>query len=86
MTILKELGLFEAAADKLARQSHAGQAHFGGTGPEGAKCRGCASHESNKDNIRAARCSKYTELTGKKGEYVPEYASACKYFSKRTDL
>jgi hypothetical protein len=86
MTILKELGLFEAPADKLARQSFPGMAHFGGSGPRGQTCKQCKLWDN--DPIKSpdetkARCKKYKALTNKLGNPVPGVAQACKYFDPR---
>jgi hypothetical protein len=88
MTVLKELGLFEAPADKLARQSYPGMAHFAGTGPQGKTCGSCkyfcAAAISKGRAPDQDYCDKYTVLThGKVGKRIPKEAEACRHFEER---
>lgn len=66
-------------------RTHQGMAHFAGTGPVGATCKGCThfSTPSHAAAARAATCQKYQRLTGKQGQKIPPSADACKYFERR---
>ena len=75
---------------KLAKQlqaTHAGQAHFGGTGPRGKTCRECLhwlfnGYLSGKSVLKMANCGKFTKLmNGRIGGVIPHDAAACKYFT-----
>ena len=86
MTVLKELGLFEAPIDKLARQSYAGMAHFAGTGPEGATCNRCMHYDYDpikNSGMMERPCKQFQRLTGKLGKSVPALASACRHFEPK---
>lgn len=78
--------------DRLAASTHAGQAHFAGSGPSGSTCRECVffswlatgGWHSNTGKHggapKPACCAKYRALTGQAGSKVPHDAGACKYF------
>jgi hypothetical protein len=55
-------------------------AAFPGTGPQGARCSGCA-HQS-PDGSRFV-CGKYKTLTGRKGSPIDLGSPACRYFAAR---
>lgn len=63
-----------------------GQAFWGGTGPAGKTCRGCARWEfdgymASSGLLKDAPCGKYRALMhGQQGDRVPHFARACKYF------
>lgn len=81
MSILKERGFTQAPADKFARDSYPGMAHFAGTSPTGT-CRECVFWEREKiDGRNRAACRKYQQLTNQRGANVPGMASACKYYA-----
>lgn len=78
-----------------AAATHAGQAHFAGTGPQGRTCRECkfwitvsagVSHAYYAGAARHGRtlkphpCKLFRKFTGKPGTPVPYNAGACKYF------
>ena len=69
--------------DEQLAASYEGQAHFAGTGPTGARCRGC-SHWGDGARARALTkpCLKFQSMTGK-SKPVPGSALACRYFEKR---
>lgn len=78
----------------LARQraeTKPGQAFWGGTGPEGKTCRGCARWEfdgymASSGLLKDAPCGKYRALMhGQQGDRVPHFAKACKYFEQATE-
>lgn len=74
------------ALEANIRMSHAGQAHFAGTGPDGKTCRMCEHWKSEgyaaSGILKPVRCTKYQQLTGKPGSAVPHSAPVCKYFSE----
>jgi hypothetical protein len=84
MSVLKERGFTAAPADKLARQSFPGMAHFAGTSPTGdGTCRECKSWDrEHPNNQGAATCHKFRQLTNQRGGNVPSNALACKYFDR----
>lgn len=73
--------------------THAGQAHWGNSGPFGATCGECAflgyhrQHFNKRGDATKATytggCKKFHELTGEHGPVVPTHASACRYFERR---
>lgn len=57
-------------------QAVPGMAHFAGTGPTGAICGQCTLFAPDD-----GRCSKFRELTGRRGAKVPSGSAACRYFT-----
>jgi hypothetical protein len=55
-------------------------ASFPGTGPQGARCSGCAYQ--SPDGTRFV-CGKYRALTGRKGGPIYLDSPACRYFAAR---
>lgn len=55
-------------------------AAFPGTGPQGARCSGCA-HQA-PDGSRFV-CAKYKALTGRRGSPIDPNSPACRYFAAR---
>ena len=55
-------------------------AAFLGTGPQGARCSGCA-HQSPTGSRFV--CGKYKALTGRKGSPIDPGSPACRYFAAR---
>jgi hypothetical protein len=95
MTLFKKAlqdHLTAAPVDVLARASHAGMAHFAGTGPAGETCRDCLFWAHGRPNdyrakgghqfglIESATCNKYRTITLRAGNRVPGDAMACRYF------
>lgn len=85
--------LTEAPADRMARASYPGMAHFASTGPRGKTCRECVfwahgPHDYRSKNgkyrglIEPAPCRKFQQLTSAPGDKIPDDAMACKYFSQ----
>lgn len=65
----------------LARHTHAGQAYFAGTGPDGKTCRECAlwnmnGYKKTDKLLKKGSCEKGT------GVVFDHDAFACKYFSQ----
>ena len=62
-------------------KSHAGMAHFAGTGPEGKVCGECAHYWHAPDGFEG-RCGMYRKLMGRKRLDVrfPKTVESCKYF------
>lgn len=99
MTIFKDVisdHLTEAPADRLARATHPGMAHFAGTGPSGKTCRECnfwahGAHDHRSKNgkyhglIEPARCKKFQQITLREGAKVPDDATACRYFDQNPE-
>lgn len=83
----------DTEVDRKARQTHSGQAHWAGSGPSGASCRGCEHfawkvtggwHSLNGKHAGApkpAQCSQFRKMTGRAGDSIPHDAQACKYFA-----
>ena len=75
-----------------SKNTHAGQAHWAGSGPEGRTCRECnfyktAGHYANSGKrprqLKDARCNKFRQLMGKKsGAPIPHHAKACRFFDE----
>jgi hypothetical protein len=92
MSVLPDDRLTAAPFDRAARATHAGMAHFAGSGPLNVTCRECLfwAHDprggySAKRGmfgglIKPAPCRKYRELTGRNGAPVPDDAPACRHF------
>ena len=77
-------GMFENESG--IRRSHAGMAHFAGTGPKGAICKECAFFCFDKESPRKEQpCRKYSEMaSGKKVKgKIPYNTAACKYYEAR---
>lgn len=80
--------------DRLAAMTHAGQAHFAGTGPAHTTCRECvffswvgtggwtSVNGKHAGAPKPACCAKFRDLTGGQGGKVPHDAAACKYFQR----
>ncbi len=70
---------------KRALATHAGMAHFAGTGPVGTWCCDCLFWEKIKATVQEqARCQKYRALMrGSSGPKVPGRVTSCKYFMAR---
>lgn len=80
--------------DELTQQrykdSHAGMAHWAGTGPEGTTCRQCQhaydfdryskSHKTMAGRLRNARCRRYQGMTGRKGNKFDPNTASCRFF------
>ncbi len=74
----------------LAAQTHAGMAHWAGSGPPGLTCREChfwnktgrwsASLPGSPGEPKPSTCNRYKQLMCKRGESVPHDAAACKFF------
>jgi hypothetical protein len=92
MTLLKSTPhLTTTDADRRIGQTHVGQAHFAGTGPDGAKCGACVHF----DPQRAGRggifkqgptgcCIQYTNLMRRRGPAFSATAAACRHFKVRS--
>jgi len=75
-----------------AVDTHAGQAHFAGTGPADKTCRECrfwfskpylyySSGHMKGQTLKPVACSKYKKMMGgREGARVPHHAKACRYF------
>lgn len=84
---------FAAELAENIRKTHSGQAHWGGSGPPGKTCAGCAHwgyvkliRNSAGNAVREKKtlaCARFRELTGKHGPPVPAAAHACKYFAAK---
>jgi hypothetical protein len=76
--------------DRRVAATHPGQAHFAGTGPNGATCGQCIHLGYLKRTYTAAGeptsagksngCVEFLRLIGKHGPAVPRHALACRYF------
>ena len=93
MTLLsKTPGLARVEIDRLTDKTHAGMAHFSGTGPDGACCDDCVFFRHNKKRSKASlfgrplagRCAKHAELMGEQGKEFPATAPACRYYGARS--
>lgn len=64
-----------------------GMAHFAGTGPKGATCRGCVFlkdlPDPNSPHFHRSRCERYFQLTGQIGGRIEGGLKACRYFESR---
>lgn len=78
--------LTPAPFDAQARASFPGQAHWGGSGPQGMTCRQCQHWSVDPLSARQsrARCEMYRTLTGSDGALVPARASSCRHFTARS--
>lgn len=83
--------LTKAPVDRMRARTHDGQAHWGGTGPDGKTCRECASWEGGEYRatttmgggaLKPARCAVFRHLTGQEGKAFPHTARACKHFQQ----
>jgi len=81
--------LTKDATSDLANKTKVGQAHWGGTGPEGKCCFECASwtpdgyspERDEEGHLEPRRCRKFKQLTmGVGSSAVPAEALSCKYF------
>jgi hypothetical protein len=94
MSLLKNsIPLTSVPCDHMARATHAGMAHFAGSGPKFKTCRECrfwahdqhdyyAKQGKHHGLIRPARCRKYRALTNADGARVPDDAAACRHFEQ----
>jgi hypothetical protein len=75
------------------RQTHKGQAHWAGSGPEGKSCRECkfflpqgryasGSPSRAMGELKPGRCRKAAQLTGRQTAAFTYRAIACKYFEQ----
>jgi hypothetical protein len=77
------------ALDRMVSTTHAGQAHWAGTGPPGEWCRNWAhwaspGRSNNADSFTPRPCAKYKALTGDtKQKLIPHDAKACRHFKPR---
>lgn len=68
------------------RKTPHGMAHWAGTGPQGATCRGCkhwgfSGYLAATGLLKDSHCDKYTRMmNGEAGGRLAHYQSACKYF------
>jgi hypothetical protein len=72
--------------EQQVRCTPAGMAHWVGTGPVGATCKGCAFfRDIPRDNGRTwhNRCKQYRALTGEIGGGIPRDTPACRHFQAR---
>lgn len=66
--------------------THAGMAHFGGTGPAGKTCRECVNFKDDgylmaTNELKPGRCAEYLKRMGLvTGPKFPHSVSACKHF------
>lgn len=96
MTLIREESHLTPAhgpeMERLVSRTHAGMAHFAGSGPVEKTCRDCAAWSFDPRSgyhngtgahggaLRDHRCSSFRRLTGKDGNKVPHHASACRHF------
>jgi hypothetical protein len=77
--------------EERIRVTHDGQAHWADSAVN--TCRECACwgfadepfKRACSGRLLALPCTKFRELTGKKGPRVPHYAHACKFFERNPD-
>ena len=62
-------------------QTYPGQAHFAGTGPQGARCETCM-FLANRRGLNAS-CSKFASLMQRIGPRFPVEAFACRHYETR---
>ena len=72
----------EEFREQLA-QTYEGQAHFAGTGPAGAQCKGCFYWGDDMSRALSRPCIKFCRLTGVITKVVPGTALACRHFKQR---
>lgn len=95
-----DLGLHLTQVDptfeRKRRSTYPGMAHFAGSGPDQATCRGCAfwtgcgaedgyyaKTGKHGGTIKPRSCSKYRDMMrGDVGPGIPHDAAACKYFQE----
>lgn len=90
MTVIEspETHLTEPNPDlaKKRKETHAGQAFWAATGPDGKTCRECSEWMStgylaSSGLLKDSPCDKYARMMNcTAGPAVPHYAKACKYF------
>lgn len=75
--------------EEMRRRTPPGMAHWAGTGPEGATCRGCAhwkttGYLAGSGLLKNSPCDKYRRMMGGvDGPPIPHYAPACKWIEPR---
>lgn len=92
-TIQQHLTSLNPEIDRAQRNTFPGQAHFGGTGPQGSVCRECnhwtgcgreagyyAKRGMSGGGLKPRACGKFKALTHDIGPPIPFDAPACKYF------
>ena len=62
-----------------ALRTHAGQAHFAGSGPSGKTCAECASFEPKSKGVKG-ECRRFRQMMSGRGVAYPCDAAACKYY------
>lgn len=77
---------------KRFKDSHAGMAHWAGTGPEGKTCRECQfafdfkrygkSNKTLPGRLQNARCRKFQSMTGKQGRKLDPNTASCRFFEE----
>ena len=72
--------LWEGDFEQKLAHTKPRQAHLAGSGPVGKHCQDCQhwSEPSERKRPRKARCSRYQELTKRKGPAVPGLAMSCR--------
>ena len=76
----------DAAFESALRLTHAGQAHFAGSGPDGAACGQCRHFVRSKPGSSTGRCAMFRRLAGKNGPIFPQHALPCRHFECCTTI
>lgn len=86
--------VYDAKTEAALSKTHAGQAHFAGTGPDGKSCRQCvhwafAGHYAIRSHhggaLKPAPCGQFKRMMNAAGAPVPAKAKACRFFSELED-
>ena len=90
MRISQHMKSLDPEFDRRVAATYPGQAHFAGTGPDGATCGQCAHlgywkkiYTSAGEPAHAKKssgCAEFYRLTGEHGPAVPGTALACRHF------
>jgi hypothetical protein len=83
------LTVLDPELERLRRQTHPGQAHWAGSGPNSVTCRQCIHWTDGSGyyagifgTLKPRRCAKYEEMMRARGGKIPHDAQACKYFDE----
>jgi hypothetical protein len=90
-------GLHQTEWDSKFQQTHLGQAHIAGTGPEGKTCRECKFYGSKlkvwpdyytsgqaRNQLKQAPCG--NPIPGKSSRKFPHYARSCSLFDQAAEV
>ena len=74
----------DAVMTGYIKNSHAGMAHWAGSGPEGKYCSDCQFMKKATKKSAKGICTEFKRMSGTKGKRFPVTARACRFYEVNT--